>query len=68
MWGIDILGPFSQSLRQKKFLIVACDYFTKWIEAETMAKIDSKKVEEFIWRDIICRFGIPNVIVVDNGR
>ncbi|GAU24562.1 hypothetical protein TSUD_149030 [Trifolium subterraneum] len=43
MWGVDIVGPFSTSQGQVKFLIVAVDYFTKWIEAEPMATISSEK-------------------------
>ncbi|XP_056698534.1 uncharacterized protein [Spinacia oleracea] len=38
-WGMDILGPFPVASGQRKFLIVAVDYFTKWIEAEPLAKI-----------------------------
>ena len=38
-WGLDILGPFSLGTRQMKFLVVGIDYFTKWVEAEPLAKI-----------------------------
>ena len=38
-WGIDILGPFPLAIRQMKYLIVAIEYFTKWIEAEPVAQI-----------------------------
>ncbi|GAU12961.1 hypothetical protein TSUD_191520 [Trifolium subterraneum] len=38
-WGMDILGPFPTAARQVKYLIVPVDYFTKWIEAEPLAKI-----------------------------
>ena len=48
-------------------MIVAIDYFTKWIEAESLAKITSRKVEKFIWQNIITRFGLPRVLTVDNG-
>ncbi|KAK1366125.1 hypothetical protein POM88_041686 [Heracleum sosnowskyi] len=42
MWGMDILGPFPMASAQRKFLIVAIDYFTKWIEAKPLAKITTK--------------------------
>ncbi|XP_020208360.1 uncharacterized protein LOC109793305, partial [Cajanus cajan] len=42
-WGIDILGPFPIAVRQLKFLIVAVDYFSKWIEAEPVATISAEK-------------------------
>nr|GEU88877.1 reverse transcriptase domain-containing protein [Tanacetum cinerariifolium] len=38
-WGIDIVGPFSEGPGKVKFLIVAMDYFTKWIEAKAVATI-----------------------------
>ncbi|XP_052197357.1 uncharacterized protein LOC127804524 [Diospyros lotus] len=67
-WGLDILGPFPQAPRQRKFLIVATDYFTKWIEVEPLATITARKVEAMVWKDIICRFGIPRIIVTDHGK
>ena len=44
-WGIDILGPFPKGVRQFKFLIVAVEYFTKWIEAEPVAVISGSRVQ-----------------------
>ena len=44
MWGMDILGPFHVATGQRKFLIVAIDYFTKWIEAKVLAKITTQQV------------------------
>ncbi|KAL0426583.1 UNVERIFIED_CONTAM: hypothetical protein Slati_2833100 [Sesamum latifolium] len=38
-WGIDIVGPFPLAASQRKFLLVAVDYFTKWVEAEPLARI-----------------------------
>jgi transposase InsO family protein len=51
-----------------KFLVVGIDYFTKWVEAEPLATITEKNVRGFVWKTIICRFGIPRVFVFDNGR
>ncbi|GAU27754.1 hypothetical protein TSUD_215650 [Trifolium subterraneum] len=67
MWGVDILGPFTTSQGQAKFLLVAVDYFTKWIKAEPVATISSERVKKFYWKNILCRFGIPKYIVSDNG-
>ncbi|RDX96112.1 Tf2-8, partial [Mucuna pruriens] len=66
-WGVDILGPFPPAPGQVRFLIVAVDYFTKWVEAESVATITAEKVKKFYWKKIICRFGIPAEIVSDNG-
>jgi ribonuclease HI len=67
MWGVDILGPFPAAQHQVKFLLVAVDYFTKWIEAEPVATISAEKVKKIYWQKLICRFGIPKYIVSDNG-
>ena len=67
-WGLDIMGPFPNGRRQLKFLVVAIDYFTKWVEAKPLATITEKNVQNFIWKIVICRFDIPRVVVTDNGK
>ena len=67
-WGLDILGPLPIGKGQCKFVIVAVDYFTKWTEAESLATITEQKVRNFVWRAVICRFGIPRALVSDNGK
>ncbi|KAL2231037.1 UNVERIFIED_CONTAM: Pol polyprotein [Sesamum indicum] len=67
LWGIDIVGPFPPTQAQKKFIIVAVEYFSKWVKAKAVAKISEKEVINFIWKNIICRFGIPRVLISDNG-
>jgi len=66
-WGMDIVGPFPPASGQRKFLIVAIDYFSKWIEAEPLAKITAANVQHFMWK-VVCRFGIPHTIITDNDR
>ena len=51
-----------------KFLVVGINYFTKWVEAEPLAKITQQTVKNFVWKNIVCRFGVPRVLVSDNGR
>ena len=65
---MDILGPFSPGKGQVKSLIVAIDYFPKWIEAKPLATITAQQVQQFVWKDIICRYGVPHTIITDNGR
>lgn len=43
------------------------DYFTKWVEAESYATIRAPDVQKFVWKNIICRHGLPYEIVTDNG-
>ncbi|KAK2356969.1 hypothetical protein QL285_094283 [Trifolium repens] len=66
-WGMDILGPFTTGFAQNKYLIVAVDYFTKWVEAEPLANITAFNILCFFKRDVLARFGIPQVVVTDNG-
>ena len=68
MWGMGIIGPFSPGKGQTKHLLVAVGYFTKWIEAEPLATITARNIQNFVWKNIMCRFGIPYSIVSDNGR
>ncbi|GJY45221.1 reverse transcriptase domain-containing protein [Tanacetum coccineum] len=49
-----------------KYLIVAIDYFTKWMEAKPLATITGKQVVNFTYDNIVCRFGIPATIITDN--
>ncbi|GJX73536.1 reverse transcriptase domain-containing protein [Tanacetum coccineum] len=55
--GVDIAGPFPEGPGKVKFLIVAIDYFTKWIEAKAVATITDNQVKKFVWDNIVCRFG-----------
>ncbi|XP_057720364.1 uncharacterized protein LOC130934856 [Arachis stenosperma] len=66
-WGVDLLGPFPVGPGQVKYLIIAIDYYTKWIEAEPLASISSSNCRKFMWRQVITRFGIPEVVISDNG-
>nr|XP_027086382.1 uncharacterized protein LOC113708109 [Coffea arabica] len=65
---IDLLGPFPRAPGGYEHVVVAVDYFTKWVEAEPLATISSRSVQNFLWRNIVCRFGILRVLVSDNGR
>ena len=67
-WGLDIMGPFPTALRQLKFLVVGIDYFTKWVEVKALATITEKNIRNFLWRNIICKYGIPRVLVSNNGK
>lgn len=45
--GMDILGLFFLALGQWKYILIDIDYFTKWIEAESLAHILDSKVKAF---------------------
>ena len=48
-------------------MLVAVDYFTKWVEAEALANIRDVDVKKFVWKNIITRFGVLDSLISDNG-
>ena len=52
-WGIDIMGSFPLGKKQLKFLIIAIDYFIKWVEVELVTTITEAKIISFVWKNII---------------
>ena len=62
------MGPLPTGVRQLKFQVVGIGYFTKWVEAEALATITEKNIRSFVWRNIIYRFGIPRMLVSENGK
>ncbi|GKA74283.1 reverse transcriptase domain-containing protein [Tanacetum coccineum] len=67
-WGIDIAEPFPEGPGKVKFLILAIDYFTKWIEAKPVATITGNQIKKIAWENIVCRFGLPGEIISDNEK
>ena len=66
-WGLDIVGPFSKATKNKRYLLVGIDYFTKWVETEPLANIRDMVAKKFIWRNIVTRFRVPHTLISDNG-
>ena len=66
-WGLDLVGPLPRATGNWQWLIVATDYFTKWVETEPLACITDSESRKFIWKNIITRFGIPRCLISDNG-
>jgi hypothetical protein len=66
-WGLDLLGPLPPAQGNLRYVVVAVEYFSKWIEAKPLATITSVIVQKFFWQNIVCRFGVPKAIIVDNG-
>ena len=67
-WGIDLVGLLPLGKKKVKFLVVVIDYFTKWVEVEHLAIIIVVEIQHFVWKTIVCRFGILRVIISDNRR
>jgi hypothetical protein len=67
-WGVDIVGPLPRGKGGVRFAVVAVDYFTKWVEVEPLVNITAKTIERFLWKNVVCRYGVPHAFVTDNGK
>ncbi|GJU01440.1 reverse transcriptase domain-containing protein [Tanacetum coccineum] len=65
VWGIDFMGPFPLSNRNK-YVLVAIDYVSKWVEAQAFPTTDARNVVNFLKR-LFGRFGIPKALISDWG-
>ncbi|GJY07341.1 reverse transcriptase domain-containing protein [Tanacetum coccineum] len=65
VWGIDFMGPFLSS-RGNKYILVAVDYLSKWVEAKALPTNDARVVVKFL-KSLFSRFGAPRAIISDRG-
>ena len=67
-WGIDIIREIRPNASNgHKYIVVAIDYFSRWIEAESFSTLKAKQMEKFIEKSLICRYRVPHHVVMDNG-
>ena len=66
VWGIDFMGPFPMSFGNK-YILVAVDYVSKWVEAAALPTNDARVVTKFIKKNVFSRFGTPRAIISDGG-
>ncbi|GJT98569.1 reverse transcriptase domain-containing protein [Tanacetum coccineum] len=65
VWGIDFMGPFPSS-KGNKYILVAVDYLSKWVEAKALPTNDARVVVRFL-KALFARFGTPRAIISDRG-
>nr|GFA17052.1 reverse transcriptase domain-containing protein [Tanacetum cinerariifolium] len=65
VWGIDFIGPFHSS-KGNKYILVAVDYLSKWVEAKAIPTNDARVVVKFL-KSLFSRFGTPKAIISDRG-
>lgn len=62
------MAPSSRERDKVKFIIMTIKYFTKWVEAEPVAKITESNAHNFVWKAIVFNFSFPKVLIFDNGK
>ena len=65
--GIDIMGPYPPTQRQKQYVLVIVDYFTRWVEIFPLRSTTSSDIATILIDEIVCRWGCPTYILSDNG-
>jgi hypothetical protein len=67
-WGLDFIGEIHPgSSKGHRFIFVAMDYFTKWIEAVPLRNMTYREVMSFVQEYIIYQFGFPQTLTIDQG-
>ncbi|GKC30199.1 reverse transcriptase domain-containing protein, partial [Tanacetum coccineum] len=64
-WGINFMGLFPSS-HGNKYILVAVDYLSKWVEAKALPTNDARVVVKFL-KSLFARFGTPRAIISDRG-
>ncbi|XP_060194960.1 uncharacterized protein LOC132624154 [Lycium barbarum] len=66
--GMDVIGPIEPPASNGyRFILVAIDYFIKWVEATSHKSVTKKVMADFVKNNFICPFGVPESIITDNG-
>ena len=66
--AIDILGPLPVTEAGNKYILIAADYFTKWVEAFSLPNQEARTIADVLVKEFVCRFGVPLSIHSDQGR
>jgi hypothetical protein len=68
-WGLDFIRLIKPTTKStgNQYIIVAIDYTIKWVEAKALRDNTTKNTIEFIYKNIITRFGCPNHFISDEG-
>ena len=65
--SLDIMGPLPISDQDNKFILLICDYFTKWVEAVAIPNQEAKTIADAFVKEFVCRYGVPRRLFSDQG-
>ena len=66
--AVDILGPFPESRAGNSYILVAADYFTRWVEAYLIPNQEAITIARKLTDELFCRFSFPEQFHSDQGR
>jgi hypothetical protein len=64
---LDTMGPLPETKSGNKYILVAIDHYSKWCEAKVVANHGAKTTVKFLEDDVICRYGVPKFVFINNG-
>ena len=65
--GMDVMGPLPMTMSGKRYIVIAVDHFTKWVEIRALESNDAQSIASFFHEDVICRYGVPEILTTDQG-
>ena len=65
--SMDVLGPLPRSAGKNRFILLICDYFTKWVEAFPLPDQEARTVANKFVKEFVCRYGTPRKLFTDQG-
>jgi hypothetical protein len=68
VWGIDIIGKITpKASNGHEYILLAIDYFTKWVDVTSYSTLKAKHIARFIEKNLVCRYGVPHELISNNG-
>jgi hypothetical protein len=64
---MDVMGPLPITKSGKRYIVIAVDHFTKWVELRAIESNDAQSIASFFYKDVICRHGVPEILTTDQG-
>jgi len=66
-WGVDVVGLLPIILKRNQYIIVTVEYLSKWQEAKAVSEANALSIANFLYQNIICRFGCFTHLYTDRG-